>query len=164
VKALGTVGHGRDDEVDVATLESICKAETAIFHEVDLDAGMAPPVPREEIHQQALDRLRGTSHSEHSRLPALEGARPVAERFDVYQNLAAATEQALSHRGQPKPAPDAVKERHTQFGLQGMDSPGSCRLTDVESHSCASDAAGIGHGHEGLEIPKVHRYFQFMHQ
>ena len=84
---------------------------------MDLHAGVAPPVPGQEMREQILDHLRRCADPEYSCLSGLERARALSERFGVRQQVTAAPQQVFPLRCELHAATDPVEQRHSQFSF-----------------------------------------------
>jgi len=155
LEALDTFAHDR--HLNVATFESARESPAAVFHEMNLDTGMAPLVLRNEIRQLALDELRRRAHAEQARLPALERACPLAQRFGIGEQAAAAPQQIFTLGGEANPPSDTVEQRHAQLRLERVNLPRGGRLGDIEPRRSAGNAIGVDDRGEGAEVTQVHR-------
>ena len=145
-----------DRHVNLATLQASRQARAAVLDQMHLDAGMPSLVLRQEIDKQALDRLRRGADPEHSCLPGLERARPLAEQLDFGQQAPAAPKQVFALRRELNAATDPIEQRHSQLGFQRVDLPRERRLTQVQAGGRTRKAAGVGDGGEGAQMPEVH--------
>jgi len=126
------IARRHEREVHVSVLEARGQTNPAVLDEMHLDAGVPPPIARQEAGEQSLHRLRCGAYPEQPRVPTPEGLRPFAEGVSVCQQASAPPQQILALGRQQSAAADAVEERHAQMGLQGVDLPRERRLAEIQ--------------------------------
>ena len=82
--------------MNIAALEVTGQTGAPVLDEMDLDPGVTALVVHQEAREQTLDHLGCGANPEHSRLPALQCARPLAERVGVRQQAAGPSKQILA--------------------------------------------------------------------
>jgi hypothetical protein len=60
--------------------------------------------------------------------------------------------------------PDAVEQRHAQFGLERTDLSGRSRLAEIQPGRRPGYAAVIHNGNEGSQIAEVHFAITILHK
>jgi hypothetical protein len=149
-----TGGHIR--QLDVTPLQSGNESGSTVFRDVNFNAWMALPVPRQKTGEHCLDHGRCRANPDYPGVPRFEREGSLAQGLGVGKQLTAAPEQVFAFARQSDTATDAIEQLHTEFGFQHLDLPGSRRLAQVEACRGPGDATSVGNCDEGAQLVQVH--------
>src|SRR3954452_16967980 len=102
----------------VAAFQTVMEPNTSVLDQVDLDAGMAAAILRQEAGEEILDYVRRGADSKNPGLSGLERPRALAEQVRFRKQAAAAAEQILALRCELDAAADPIEQRDAELGFE----------------------------------------------
>jgi hypothetical protein len=80
----------------------------------------------------------------------------LAKGLGLLEEATAASQQVFALGCQLDSAADAIEQRNSKLRLEGLDLARSGRLAQVQAFMSRRKTAGFRHGHERMQLPKIH--------
>jgi hypothetical protein len=142
--------------MDIAALQAIRNAGSAILDQFDLHGRVFAPEGRKEIGEDRLHVLGTAADPQRTGLAGSQRAGALAERFGVLQQTAAAPQQVLAFGCHFDPAADAIEQGNPELGLEGLDLARRGRLAQAQLLLRGGKASRFCNDHERAQLSKVH--------